>query len=642
MTDTNVLLINMPWAPVNTPSIQLGLLKSCLREKQIESSVLYANLIFSLIIGNNLYDHIINDHSNNFFAEWLFNTPIVKKQDLKKDREIIDYFYRKNKALSRHLGKRYTHNYFSETFGADYEEKILALRHHVIPTYLDDLVNKYVLPEHDVVGFTCKLLQTVPALALAKMIREKYPEKLIVFGGAALRGDLGINYVKAFSWIDCVVLGEGEQSFPRIINNFRHNCFQDNKTVPNICFRHNKKVIVTETDTTFTDLNTNPIPDYSDYFMERKRAENKLDVIIPFIGIPFESSRGCSWGYTKGCRFCGLEKEHMRYRTKSADKMRDEVLQLSKTYKTLNFLATDLLLPNGMIKQFFPTMKQTAFDLAFFYETRATLSKADVKLLAEGGIHTMQIGIESFNGALLTLLNKGTSVLQNIQLLKWCSEFGIKAVYNILYRIPDEQEAYYYAMLDIMKLIVHLQPPKPLPIPVDIVRDSHYFMRQKEFNIRSVTPVNDYKILYPDIKPALLAYHYEGTFKHTISENYVKNLYQVINRWHQAYHDPAKPYLLYKKGPDFIEVIDKREKSVKTMQLEGVARDIFLYCDEVRSLAEIVAYVQEKHGMDTGEVTASIDRILAWFIKMRIVLHEDNNYLSLAINHDVWCNDNKI
>jgi len=640
MAGKKVILINMPWAPVNTPSIQLGLLKSCLRNSDIESSVLYANLIFSIIIGNNLYESIIRDPSDNFFAEWLFNNELTGRNSVKNDRKAIGFFHRKNRERRERAGLEQDNDFFTNTFGKDFEEKILHLRHVVIPAFINNIIDKVIVQENDIIGFTCKLIQTVPSLVASKKIKERFPDKLIVFGGASVWGELGVHYLKLFPWIDCVALGEGEKAFPQIIQNFRYGRFQECGTVNNICFRSRGKVTVTGEDGVLTRLDSKPAPDYSDYCNERKKAEHESNVMVPFSGVPFEGSRGCSWGYAQGCNFCGQKREMMKYRTRSPEKVYREVVKLSKRHGSLNFFGTDLLLHGKMIKRFFPRILELDCNYSFFFEARADLSREDLTLLASSGIHVLQVGIESFNSDLLMLMNKGTTALRNVQMLKWCSELGIKTLYNILYRVPGEIDGYYHEMIDTMTMLYHLQPPLAMPVPVDVTRDSLYYNNRKKFNIVSAKPAHEYKLIYPGTDTRHIAYYFDWSCAGKTDRGYVPALHAALRKWNEAYDKKIKPCLIYRKGPGFVEVIDRRFHGETRIVLRGLSRDVFLFCDEIKSLREIEKFMGQMNRPGIKGPSEKTADVLEWLVAMKLFLREDDMYLCLAMNNDMYIRKN--
>ena len=52
---------------------------------------------------------------------------------------------------------------------------------------------------------------------MAKLIKDLYPDVTIVFGGANYDGEMGLEYFRAFPFIDHVVVGEGEEVFPELV-----------------------------------------------------------------------------------------------------------------------------------------------------------------------------------------------------------------------------------------------------------------------------------------------------------------------------------------------------------------------------------------------------------------------------------------
>ena len=63
--------------------------------------------------------------------------------------------------------------------------------------------------------------------------------------------------------------------------------------------------------------------------------------------------------------------------------------------------------------------------------------------LRAAGVRSIQPGIESLSDHVLALMRKGTTGLKNIELLKWCREYGVKPLWNLLYGFPGETAADY-------------------------------------------------------------------------------------------------------------------------------------------------------------------------------------------------------
>ena len=95
-------------------------------------------------------------------------------------------------------------------------------------------------------------------------------------------------------------------------------------------------------------------------------------------------------------------------------------------------------------------------DLSLFYETKANLRKDQVALYRAAGLTAIQPGIESLSTPVLKLMRKGVSALQNLQLLKWCSEYGIDAKWNFLAGFPGEAPEWYAGLPELVRKVRHL------------------------------------------------------------------------------------------------------------------------------------------------------------------------------------------
>src|SRR3989344_5987614 len=73
-----------------------------------------------------------------------------------------------------------------------------------------------------VAGFSCFLWNTNHSLAVAKKVKEKFPDSLIVFGGPSIPKDKRLveNFLKNNNFIDVIALDEGEEVFTEICKKF--------------------------------------------------------------------------------------------------------------------------------------------------------------------------------------------------------------------------------------------------------------------------------------------------------------------------------------------------------------------------------------------------------------------------------------
>ena len=125
--------------------------------------------------------------------------------------------------------------------------------------------------------------------------------------------------------------------------------------------------------------------------------------------------------------------------------------------------------------------------MELFYEVKANLKKAQVRLLRDAGVRVIQPGIESFSNDVLARMRKGVRGLQNIQLLKWCKEFGITPQWNLLWGFPHEPPEEYARMAALLPLLTHLTPPQTASA-IRIDRFSPNFDRAEALGFADVQP----------------------------------------------------------------------------------------------------------------------------------------------------------
>ena len=199
----------------------------------------------------------------------------------------------------------------------------------------------------------------------------------------------------------------------------------------------------------------------------------------------------------------------MAFRSKSADRAIDEIRYLHQQYmdphRVVLMQPADQILDLRYFDSMIPRLPEAAPGVPTFFETKANLSRDQVKALAAAHVHIVQPGIESLSSRVLKLMRKGCTLLQNVQLLKWCAEFGLYPIWNWLYGFPGEQAADYQQMAEVVPLVTHLQPPKKF-FALELDRFSPYFTSPQEFGIKNIRPPELLSLLYPVRSAASIRY----------------------------------------------------------------------------------------------------------------------------------------
>jgi ribosomal peptide maturation radical SAM protein 1 len=393
-------------------------------------------------------------------------------------------------------------------------------------------------------------------------------------------------------------------------------------SIPGVISRVNGESRYTSlTPARIQDLDTLPYPNYDDYFEQLAKIypTNKNQR-----GVVMETSRGCWWGEKRHCTFCGLNGTSMTFRSKSAKRVLDEITTLRSRHQAQLVQMVDNILDMRYFRDLLPELQRRQLKLDLFYETKANLTKEQVRALHAAGIVSIQPGIESFSTEILRIMRKGTSAAQNVQLLKWCRESGVKPLWNLMYGFPGENPADYEAMAEMMGAIRHLQPPVGFGA-IRLDRFSPNFDRAEAFGIVNIRPDRNYGFIYGLGESELfnLAYYFEHDYADGRNpETYVGGAFEAFRRWQG---EPDSRGLVYVDHGETLAIWDLRSRAKRTLTiLRGAERKVYLYCDQGRGLSQIEA-LAALSGIGIREL---LERLIA----DELMIQLDGRYLSLAVH----------
>ena len=167
---------------------------------------------------------------------------------------------------------------------------------------LADAMNK--IKEPYMVAFSCSVWNIEYNKALAKSVKEKYPECLIAFGGHSV--DENGELIESEPYIDILTFGEGEKTFAQLLNNLSAGKIEN---TDNISYRKDGEIFKTGRSCS-NSLEDLPSPYLSGTFkeiMENNRDVEFLSVLETNRGCPY-SCAYCDWCAGKKMRFFPLEK----------------------------------------------------------------------------------------------------------------------------------------------------------------------------------------------------------------------------------------------------------------------------------------------------------------------------------------------
>jgi ribosomal peptide maturation radical SAM protein 1 len=625
----DVLLINMPFTNSFSPSIGLGLLKTTTKQNGISTRCLDFHLLLSAMVGNDRYQLIEGKtYPEHLAGEWLFSSAL---NDQTSAPNFEQYF---NTILCTPDVDVPEQFLYKPELLEQIREAMVSLQGKV-HEFLELCAGIVESHKPKLVAFTSMFQQHVASLALAKLISQRSPECVIVFGGSNCEGPMGAETFRQFPFIDILVSGEGERVFPSIVNSV----LSSQKILPmtGVLTRQQKQLPLVNPTASNTplieDLDTLPIPDYDDFF-EQLRSSSISNQRRP--ALLFETSRGCWWGEKQHCTFCGLNGATMTYRSKSPERAMAELLYLTDRYSGCKVNAVDNILDMKYFRTFIKQLAENRYDFGLFYEVKANLKKEHLKLLKAAGIHTLQPGIESLSDNVLKIMKKGVSALQNIQLLKWCRELDVRPVYNIIWGFPGENSDDYYQTINLIPSITHLTPPVGLGT-IRIDRFSPNFTKHDELGFGELTPCPAYGFVYPFDNQALsnLAYYFTADYKNVCS-TLTPKLSSQIRSWQTSFENSE---LFYFDKESQLLVWDLRPISKERLVvLDDFERLVYLACDETKTPEQIRDHWRTIHfsGWDKSKVRDVLDSL----VERKLTLRDGDQFLSLALHKSIVSDQN--
>jgi ribosomal peptide maturation radical SAM protein 1 len=399
---------------------------------------------------------------------------------------------------------------------------------------------------------------------------------------------------------------------------------------PGLCYREGgRSVVIPQTGAREVPMDEIPLPIFDEYLERLAKASFSAELALD-VQLVYESARGCWWGARSHCTFCGVNGTSMAFRCKSASRVVEELTELARRYRRLDFEIVDNIIALEYFRDVLPRLKQAGYDLRLFYETKANLKREQVRLLRESGVHRIQPGLESLSTPILKRMDKGVTAFQNVRLLKWCAEYGVSVAWNVIYGFPGESPDEYARMAELVPSLVHLQPPNWGPVVLH--RFSPFHERPAQHGLEIVGPRWWYPYVYAADAATLsdLAYSFEHRYVDGRNpETYVTPLGRAIEAWRAGWPAGYRT-LRYRRGPEFLVVHDRRPglQSADYSFGEHEAR-IYLACEDGATAAEAYESVRADGSSDVD--IDDVEEFLRRLVDMRLVYAEGGRYLALAL-----------
>jgi anaerobic magnesium-protoporphyrin IX monomethyl ester cyclase len=288
---------------------------------------------------------------------------------------------------------------------------------------IDGYIKNGEISKPYIFGFSVLTASFNSALVLAKTLKQKYEDSIILFGG--IHPTSLPEESLSFDFVDFVLAGEAERTLPQFYKLAKSN--KDFSGVKNLFYKKDNMIIQNEKEFLTEDLDNYPFP----YHMFHN-PKYDLNFIM--------TSRGCPYN----CIFCSNRITTGKpYRFRSSDSIVEELDLLNKKYKKTNihFFDDNLLVNKKRIYELLEKIRQKGLDKVMTYGFQARGDNVDKQLLIDmynNGFKSVFFGIESASNRMLEIVKKGETIEQIKEGIGFAKEAKMNISATFIYGLPTE------------------------------------------------------------------------------------------------------------------------------------------------------------------------------------------------------------
>jgi radical SAM superfamily enzyme YgiQ (UPF0313 family) len=304
---------------------------------------------------------------------------------------------------------------------------------------LNDIKKEIKLFNPDVVGVSSVTQTIYKAIQILKIAKNCNPNCLTVLGGPhPTVNDKGT--IEMSSFIDVIVRGEGEITFPELLKKNRKEDFVN---IKGITFRLNGKIVKNPDRPRIKNLDELPFPSHHLLHMNKYKISESL-YQIGVIGRQgqqygtISTSRGCPYG----CKFCASNALWgNKWHSRSAENILEELKILRYRYnkKVIDFVEDTFTLDKKRVLKLCDLIVKENLDCSFIATTRVNLFTEDIAVaLKKAGFKVVIFGFESGNEKTLNYLCKGFSIEDSKKAVKIAKQVGLDVYGSFIIGVPGE------------------------------------------------------------------------------------------------------------------------------------------------------------------------------------------------------------
>ena len=515
------------------------------------------------------------------------------------------------------------------------EEIILKLERSAIEFLNKDIGPKLDKKGMNVVGFTISHKQLSASIFACKYLKKKMSHKKLcfVFGGDLVGSNSTLKVLKRLVTEGLAVIGEGELKLKKIVdickkshglsaeklNELLH--LPEEGIYSLLCLDegeiHN---MYPGNKLHFKTIESLPDPDYSEYFdTVRNCCEDKetYDSIKKAITMLLEGGRGC---VHMRCDFCAVKTLWCDHRRRSSAVIYNTFARSIKKYRPGAVYFVDCCC-NPWIEPFLDLLIKNKIIFPIKYELRAIRGERLYAKLALTGSKHLHFGLEAFSSDLLKKMNKGTTLMHNLESIKYSMELGIVPQSNILIDHPKSnlfdvkstkkllsEYASHFSKFDVMEF--------------RLAKGSSIYESMPENKKRAWKEGNFF-----NLPEELLDFFVDKEEMPLCLNELPKKLreeWTAFKKWYENFDNSGCRLNVSRMDGNTIIIEDNRKKDTSSSYLfSGNEEKIYTYCHHAATISEIAN--------KTNLSVSTVKKITSKFIKDRLMFQQGGAYLSLAL-----------
>lgn len=319
------------------------------------------------------------------------------------------------------------------------------------------LASQLLEGEPDAIGFTALGCNFIAVVKIAREIKQRRPETLVLLGGPHATV-LESTIMNKFADFDLIVRGESEQTIVPLLNALDSK--SDLATIPGLAYREGCDVRQSPVDAGVMDVDQLPMAAFNFYPIKE----------LGMRSMRVEAGRGCPFH----CTFCSTATFFGRkYRVKGASKLVGELKCINKVYNIADFsLQHDLFTVNRRkVLEFCDEVRPCGFS----WTCSARIDCVDSNLLREmarAGCRGIYFGVETGSSVLQEVVKKRLDIDLLVPILTHAKTLGLHVTTSFITGFPDETASDLEATLECLEschrvsptttqLQLHLLTPEP-------------------------------------------------------------------------------------------------------------------------------------------------------------------------------------